>query len=132
MSRIGINENSFNQLILDVFDYAEKIKCQLNAIDNTMNRAINGFNGDIKVVFAEKYNSLRPNFEKVNDIIVSYTDELNTVKKNANNLQDLLVDTTITHKTKVATKSRFEPTKRISINTNNKSAFGKNRGGNNE
>lgn len=79
---IGINEQAIEKLILDVYDYADRINNILNAMDDVVQGTTSYFNDDSSNNFRHKFEQLKINFPIVNHNIQTYGEDLVRLKNN--------------------------------------------------
>ncbi len=78
----GINEEKLDKLVIEIYDYADKIKLLLNEVDDLATSTNNFFICDSGTDFRNKFNSLKTNFSIVNGSIISYAEDLVNAKIN--------------------------------------------------
>ena len=76
----GINEQTINQLNLDIYDYVEKINNTLSQIEHLVDESRSYFISDDGEDFRRRFESLSVNFPIVCQNILSYVDDLNKAK----------------------------------------------------
>lgn len=79
---VGINEQILDKLILDIYDYADRINRTLNSIEDVVAGSSSYFNDDVANSFRYKFEQLKLNFPMVNHNILSYANDLVKVKRN--------------------------------------------------
>jgi hypothetical protein len=77
----GINEDKLGKLILDIYDYVERINMIINSVDDIMNDIEQNFKVSDKNILIKKNLYFRDNLINIKNNILSYADELINVKK---------------------------------------------------
>ena len=77
---VGINEQAIDNLILDIYDYADRINVILNSLEDTFDKYADCFMDASSSNFKYKLDQLKSNFPIVNNNIKSYADDLIKVK----------------------------------------------------
>lgn len=77
----GINVRGLDRLILDINDYAERIKIKYNLIEELIENASECLKGDIGNQYKNRLILLKKNFSVINNNILSYSSDLSLVKK---------------------------------------------------
>lgn len=96
-TNIGINVDSVDKLILDIYNYAEKINKTLNQISDIMDQTRNNCMLDEINVLVNKFESFKANFPVVNKNLISYANDLIILKNKYQN-----IDMDLTQKVKMA------------------------------
>lgn len=78
---VGVNEKGIDNLILEIYDYVEKIKGQLNQFEDLVDSTKNFYQSESGENFRNRFVELKDNFQVVNDNILSYSVELSRVKE---------------------------------------------------
>ena len=81
---VGINEDKINSLVLDIYDYIEKINAILSNIDNEMEKTSTCFKFKTGDSLRKKYSDLRANYSIINKNLMGYTEKLIKVKSKTN------------------------------------------------
>lgn len=76
----GINEEKLDKLVIEIYDYADKIKLLLNEVDDLVAETNNFYICDNGNDFRNKFNTLKTNFTIVNGNIISYAEDLVNAK----------------------------------------------------
>ncbi len=76
----GVNEEKLDKLVIEIYDYADKIKLILNEVDDLVASTNNFFICDSGTDFRNKFNTLKTNFSIVNGNIISYAEDLVNAK----------------------------------------------------
>lgn len=76
----GVNEEKLDKLVIEIYDYADKIKSILNEVDDLVTSTNNFFICDSGTEFRNKFNTLKTNFSNVNGNIISYAEDLVNAK----------------------------------------------------
>lgn len=77
---VGINDAKIDGLVLNIYDYAQRIKDILNNVDDLIYETNNYYNCEEAVKFRNNFESIKDNFAVVTENILSYGDELVRVK----------------------------------------------------
>lgn len=77
---VGINEDKIDKLVLDIYDYIERINGTLNSIENEINNTASCFDCDSGRELRSKFNNQKPMFSVINDNLMKDTDTLIKVK----------------------------------------------------
>ena len=89
----GINEARIDKLIMEIFDYANRVNKIFNQADDLIEKSKAFYDCDSGRKFREKYVSLSDNYRTINQNLLSYARELTTVKKEVTlGGQDLVVE----------------------------------------
>lgn len=96
-TNIGINVDSVDKLILDIYNYAEKINKTLNQISDIMDQTRNNCLLDEINILVNKFESFKANFPVVNKNLISYANDLIILKNKYQN-----IDMDLTQKVKMA------------------------------
>lgn len=83
---IGINSDRVDQLVLDIYDYIEKINSILANITNEVNKASTLLDCNISTDLKNKYKEQQDEFIKYSNRLVSYTEKLISVKTGVSDL----------------------------------------------
>lgn len=86
---IGINSDRVDQLVLDLYDYIEKINGILTSITNEVNKASTILDCEVSNDLKNKYKEQQDEFIKYSNRLVSYTEKLISVK---GGVSDLSID----------------------------------------
>jgi len=89
----GINIDSVDKLILDIYNYAERINKTLNQITDVVDKTKTIYNCDAANNYRNKFESFRVNFNIVDKNIKSYADDLIKLKNRYQNIGDKAVET---------------------------------------
>lgn len=79
-NEIGINIDSVDKLILDIYNYAEKINKTLNQISEVVDETKNFYDCEVADNYRNKFNNFKANFNIINKNIISYSDDLIKLK----------------------------------------------------
>ena len=82
---ISVNEEAIDKLVLDLYDYSERINNVLNQINDLVNYSSTYFKGQISNDIVGKYNSLKISLENFKRNIYSYSSDLVKVKNQFRN-----------------------------------------------
>lgn len=77
----GINEEKLNKLILDIYDYSEKINNTLNSISDLVMKTKDYYNSKEAELYRKKYDDYKTNYVNIIKNINSYADDLLTLKR---------------------------------------------------
>ena len=77
----GINEEKLNKLILDIYDYSEKINNTLNHISEIVMKTKNCYNSKEAELYRKMYDDYKTNYVNIIKNINSYADDLLTLKR---------------------------------------------------
>ena len=90
---ITINEEALNKLVLDLYDYSERVNSILNQISDLVNYSSTYFEGQQSDDIIKKYNSLLETLENLKYNISDYSSDLIKVKnKFKNTSSDLTIE----------------------------------------
>ena len=102
-NNIGINEEKLDKLILDIYNYCEKINVTLNQVSDVVEDTKVFYTGDVADSFRKKFSLYSSNFLNIRANLCSYADDLiklkskinlidynsaSTVKRSANSIDD--------------------------------------------
>lgn len=87
-NEVGINIDSVDKLILDIYNYAERINKTLNQISNVVDQTRNFYVCDAANNYRNRFNSFRTNFNVVNKNVISYAEDLIKLKNRYQNIDD--------------------------------------------
>lgn len=87
-NEIGINIDSVDKLILDIYNYAERVNKTLNQISNVVDQTKSFYVCDAADNYRNKFNSFRTNFSIVNKNLISYAEDLIKLKNRYQNISD--------------------------------------------
>ena len=79
-NKIGVNVDGIDKLILDIYNYAEKINKTLNQITNVVEQTKSFYDCDIANDYRNKFNNFKTNFNIINKNIQSYAEDLIKLK----------------------------------------------------
>lgn len=96
-TNLGVNIDGIDKLILDIYNYAEKINNTLTQISNVVEDTKNNYNSNNSIEFINKFKNLEDCFSVVNANIISYADDLIKLK---NKYQ--ILDEDLTQKVKLS------------------------------
>lgn len=82
---ISINEEAIDKLVLEIYDYSERINNILNQISDLVNYSSTYFKGQISNDIIGKYNNLKLSLDNVKNNIASYSSDLVMVKNKFRN-----------------------------------------------
>lgn len=85
---IGINEQKLDRLILDIYDYCDKINNTLNQITEVVEETGNFYKGELASTYRKKYRVFRSNFSVMRKNFVSYATDLTKIKNRMNTIDD--------------------------------------------
>lgn len=92
-NEVGINLDSIDKLILDIYNYAERANKTLNQIADVVDQTKTFYNCDEADNYRNKFNSFRTNFKVVNKNLVSYAEDLIKIKNRYQNVSDEMTQT---------------------------------------
>lgn len=92
-NEVGINLDSIDKLILDIYNYAERVNKTLNQISDVVDQTKTFYNCEDADNYRNKFNSFRTNFKIVNQNLISYAEDLIKLK---NRYQNMSVEMTQT------------------------------------
>ncbi len=90
----GIDEPKLDKLIIDIYDYADRIKRLLNEVDDLVLETSNFYYCNEADEFRKKFEVLKSSFPSVNRNIISYAEDLISAKLKFNNIDRDLSDKT--------------------------------------
>ena len=79
---IGINYLKIDKLILDIYDYSEKIQKTLDQISNIVDKTKDFYLCYEADCYRNKFSDFRQNFPVINKNIISYAEDLIRLKTN--------------------------------------------------
>ena len=91
-NEIGINIDSIDKLILDIYNYAERINKTLNQISDVVDQTNTFYQCDVATEYRNKFNSFRTNFAIIDKNIKSYADDLIKLKNRYQNVDKNITD----------------------------------------
>lgn len=92
-NEVGINLDSVDKLILDIYNYAERVNKTLNQISDVVDQTKTFYVCDAADNYRNKFNSFRTNFNVVNKNLVSYAEDLIKLKNRYQNMSDEITQT---------------------------------------
>lgn len=92
-NEVGINIDSIDKLILDIYNYAERINKTLNQISNVVDQTKSFYECDAANAYRRKFNSFRTNFSVIDKNLKSYADDLIKLKNRYQNVDRNITDT---------------------------------------
>ena len=75
-NEIGINIDSIDKLILDIYNYAERVNKTLNQITDVVDQTKNFYDCEAAQNYRNKFNSFKTNFNVINKNLNSYAEDL--------------------------------------------------------
>lgn len=87
-NEVGINLDSVDKLILDIYNYADRVSKTLNQIADVVDDTKKFYDCDAADEYRKKFNSFRTNFKVVNKNLVSYANDLIKLKNRYQNMSD--------------------------------------------
>lgn len=101
----GINEDKIDRLILDIYDYADKVNSIFNRIDELVDSTKDFYNCESAELFRNKFLEFKQNFKVVNENILGYAGEITSAKNNYKKRESEMVMQVNRYKTAVEEKS---------------------------
>ena len=92
-NEVGINLDSIDKLILDIYNYAERVNKTLNQISDVVDQTKNFYAWESADNYRNKFNSFRTNFKVVNKNLISYAEDLIKLKNRYQNMSDEMTQT---------------------------------------
>ena len=92
-NEVGINLDSVDKLILDIYTYAEKVNKTLNHISDVVDQTKNFYACEAADNYRNKFNSFKTNFKVVNKNLISYAEDLIKLKNRYQNMSDDMTQT---------------------------------------
>lgn len=89
----GINVDSVDKLILDIYNYAERINKTLNQITDVVDRTKTFYNCDAANNYRNKFENFKMNFSTIDKNIKSYAEDLIKLKNRYQNISYQAVET---------------------------------------
>ena len=89
---IGINEAKLDRLVLDSYDYIEKINTKFDSISNQMDNMFKALGEDNAKAIRSKYNSQKEEYLYAKKLLIYMTEQLINAKNNSKNATVKLVD----------------------------------------
>ena len=80
----GINEALIDKLIIEIYDYADKINSTLTCIDELVQNTNIYFDCESADLFRNNFNNVKANFKIVNKNILDYSNDYVKIKNNYN------------------------------------------------
>lgn len=84
-NELGINEEKLNSLILDIYNYSEKINKTLNQISEVVDKTKKIYSSKEADLYRNKYENFRVNYVNVIKNINRYAEDLILVKQKYSN-----------------------------------------------
>lgn len=84
-NELGINEKKLNSLILDIYNYSEKINKTLNQISEVVDKTKKIYSSKEADLYRNKYENFRVNYVNVIKNINRYAEDLILVKQKYSN-----------------------------------------------
>lgn len=91
-TEIGINVDTIDKLILDIYNYAEKINKTLNQISEVVDQTKTFYECDTANNYRNKFNSFRTNFVVIDKNLKSYAEDLIKLKNKYQRIDDNLTE----------------------------------------
>ena len=104
MSMSAINEESLDKLVVEIYDYASKIKSILDSAEDVILGTEPYFDCEIGETTRNKFKMLSSKFAAVSDNIISYAEDLVQVKTSYYKISDDLSDIANTSKANLSSK----------------------------
>lgn len=82
----GINESGIDKLILDIYDYSDKIKTILNSLEDLIDSTKSCYDSPDGNEFRAKFSLEKDSINNLISNILSYTEDLTLVKKDFKNI----------------------------------------------
>lgn len=79
-NKIGVNIDSIDKLILDIYNYAEKINKTLNQISTVVEQTKSFYDCDVADDYRNKFNNFKTNFKIINKNVQGYAEDLIKLK----------------------------------------------------
>lgn len=92
-NEIGINIDSIDKLILDIYNYAERVNKTLNQIMDVVDQTKNFYDCEAAQNYRNKFNSFKTNFNVINKNLNSYAEDLIKLKNKYQNVDSNITDT---------------------------------------
>lgn len=92
-NEVGINIDSVDKLILDIYNYAEKIGKTLDQISDTVSDTKEFYKCSAATEYRNKFNDFKANFKTVRQNVNSYAEDLIKLKNRYQNINDDLTQT---------------------------------------
>lgn len=92
-NEIGINIDSIDKLILDIYNYAERVNKTLNQITDVVDQTKNFYDCEAAQNYRNKFNSFKTNFNVINKNLNSYAEDLIKLKNKYQNVDSNITDT---------------------------------------
>lgn len=87
-NEVGINLDSVNKLILDIYNYTERINKTLNQISDVVEQTQTFYKGVEADNYRNKFKNFEMNFKVVNKNMISYAEDLIKLKNRYQNMSD--------------------------------------------
>ena len=78
---LGINEDGISKIVLEIYDYSERINSILNSIEDNMDEANSSLMINDQKILNNKISLMKDNFLNFKNNILSYSDEMLRVKQ---------------------------------------------------
>lgn len=92
-NEIGINVDSIDKLILDIYSYAEKINKTLNEIASIVDDTKAFYQGENATNYRRKFDDFKTNFPIIDGNLKGYADDLIKLKNRYKNIDVNLTNT---------------------------------------
>lgn len=92
-NEVGINVDTIDKLILDIYTYAEKVSKTLNQICDVVEQTKTFYQCDDADVYRNRFNLFKSNFNVVNINLKSYADDMIKLKNKYQNIDAHLTNT---------------------------------------
>ena len=104
MSMSAINEESLDKLVVEIYDYASKIKSILDSMEDVVLGTESYFDCEIGENTRNKFKMLSSKFAAVSDNIISYAEDLVQVKTSYYKISDDLSGIADTSRGKISSE----------------------------
>ena len=92
-NEVGINIDSIDKLILDIYNYAERINKTLNQITDVVEQTRIFYDCASAKKYREKFNNFSANFNVINTNLKSYAEDMIKLKNKYQRVDENLTDT---------------------------------------
>lgn len=91
-NEIGINIDSIDKLILDIYNYAERINKTLNQVSDVVDQTKNFYDCETATNYRNKFNDFKTNFSIMNENLKSYAEDLIKLKNRYQNVDSNITE----------------------------------------
>ena len=89
---IGLNEDAIDNVIMDIYDYADSFKEKINAIDSLISSSSAFYKDESASEYVNKFKSLSDTFSCYSENIISYAEDLIKLKSSIRSKDEAISD----------------------------------------